>query len=84
MRARGKKNKVYLFYQLLFLLPIPQERDTSGNITPPPSVNESEAQDITTRNHTREGFRAKNATYMQQKKSSKTTYEESLLELKKK
>jgi hypothetical protein len=31
----------------------------------------------------REGFRAKNATYMQEKKRSKTTYEKSLLELKK-
>jgi hypothetical protein len=57
------------------------QRDTSGNITPPPSVNESEAQDITTGNEIEEGLRAKNVTYMQQKKRSKTTYEESLLEI---
>ena len=58
-----------------------QERDTSGIITPPPSVNESEAQDITTGNQMREGFRAKNAIYMQQTKCSKTSDEESLLEI---
>jgi hypothetical protein len=27
-----------------------QQRDTSGNTTPPPSANESEPQDITTGN----------------------------------
>ena len=58
-----------------------QQRDTSGNITPPPSANESEPQDITTRNEMGEGLHTKNATYYrQQKKRSKTTYEEYLLE----
>jgi len=51
-----------------------QQRDTSGNITPPPSANESETQDITTGNEMGEGSHAKNATYYrQQKKRSKTT-----------
>ena len=58
-----------------------QQRDTSGNITPPPSANESESEDITTGNEMGEGSHAKNAIYCgQQKKRSKTTYEESLLE----
>ena len=58
------------------------QRDTSRNITPPPSANESEPEDITTGNEMREGSHAKNATYCgQQKKRSKTTYEESLLEI---
>jgi len=58
------------------------QRDTSGNITPPSSVNESETQDITTGNKVGEGSHAKNATYYkQQKKRSKTMYEESLLEI---
>jgi len=59
-----------------------QQRETSGNITPLPSANESEPQDITTGNEMGEGSRAKNATYCrQQKKRSKTTDEESLLEI---
>ena len=63
-----------------------QERDTSGNITPPPSVNESEAQDIglTTGNQMGEAFHAKNTTYMQMKKRTETTYEEYFSETKKK
>ena len=74
--------KYIYFDQLLFLLQIMQQRDTSGNITPPPSANESEPQDITTGNEMGEGSHAKNATYYrQQKKRSKTTYEESLLEI---
>ena len=75
-----KRRKYIYFDQLLFLLLIMQ-RDTSGNITPPPSVNESETQDMTG-NEVGEGSHAKNATYYrQQKKRSKTTYEESLLEI---
>jgi hypothetical protein len=59
-----------------------QLRDTSGNITPPPSANESEPQDITTGNGMGEGSHTTNAAYYrQQKKRSKTTYEESLLEI---
>jgi len=59
-----------------------QQRDTSGNITPPPSAKESEPQDIRTGNEIGEGSHAKNATYnRQQKKRSKTTDEESLLEI---
>jgi hypothetical protein len=46
---RQKYARIY-FDQLLFLLPIMQQRATSGNITPPPSANESEPQDITTGN----------------------------------
>jgi hypothetical protein len=59
-----------------------QQRDTSGNITPPPSANESGPQDITTGNEMGEGSHATNAAYYrQQKKRSKTTYEETLLEI---
>jgi hypothetical protein len=59
-----------------------QERDTSDNITPPPSANESEPQDIPTGNEMGEGSHVENATYYrQQKRRSKTTYEESLLEI---
>jgi len=59
-----------------------QQRDTSSNITHPPSANESETQDITTANEMGEGSHEKNTTYCgQQKKRSKTTYEESLLEI---
>jgi hypothetical protein len=59
-----------------------QQRDTSGNITPPPSANESEPQDITTGTEMGEGSHATNGTYYrQQKKRSKPTYEESLLKL---
>jgi len=39
-----------------------QERGTSGNVTPPPSVNESEAQYVRTGHHVEEGSHAKNAT----------------------
>jgi len=79
--ARKRRKYIY-FDQLLFLLPIMQQRDTSGNITPPPSANESETQDITTGSELGEGSHAKNATYCgQQKKRSRTTYEESLLEI---
>jgi len=59
-----------------------QEQDTSDNTTPPQSVNESEAEDTTTTgNKVGECSSAKNATYRQEKKCSKTTYEESLLEV---
>ena len=58
-----------------------QEWDTSGNITPPPNVNEIEAPDTTTGNQTGERSHANDATYRQQKESSKTTYEEPLLEI---
>ena len=58
-----------------------QERDTSGNITPPQSDNESEAEDIMTGNEVGECSPAKDATYRQWRKSSKTTYEYSLLEI---
>ena len=47
--ARKRRKYIY-FDQLLFLLPIMKQRDTSGNITPPPIANESEPQDITTGN----------------------------------
>jgi len=78
--ARKRRKYIY-FDQLLFLLPIMQQRDTSDSITPPPSANESESEDITTGNEMGEGSHAKNAIYCgQQKKRSKTTYEESLLE----
>jgi hypothetical protein len=41
-----------------------QERGTSGNITPPQSVNESEAEDIMTRgNKVGECSSAKDGTY---------------------
>jgi hypothetical protein len=56
------------FDQLLFLLPIMQQRDTSGNITPPPSANESKSQDIPRGNEMGEGSHAKNATYYRQQK----------------
>ena len=58
-----------------------QERDTSGNINLPPRVNESEAEETTTGNRVGERSLAKDATYRQQKKRPKTTYEESLLEI---
>jgi hypothetical protein len=78
-RARKRRKYIY-FDQLLFLLPMMQ-RDTSGNITPPPSANESEAQDITTGNEMGECSYAKNATYCRQKKQrAKATFEKSLLE----
>jgi hypothetical protein len=75
----ARKSRKYIYFdQLLFLLPMMQQRDTSDNITPPPSANESEPQDITTGNEMGEGSYAKNATYYrQQKKGSKTTFEES-------
>jgi hypothetical protein len=42
-----KKRRKYIYFdQFLFLLPTMQERGTSGNITPPPTVHESEAQDV--------------------------------------
>ena len=41
-----------------------QQRDTSGNITPPPSVNESEGEDTTTENRVGERSHAKNAAHM--------------------
>ena len=78
--ARKMRKYVY-FDQLLFLLLIMQ-RHTSCNITPPPSAKESEPQGITTGNEMGERSRTKDATYYrQQKKHSKTTYEESLLEV---
>ena len=60
-----------------------QERDTSGNITPPQSDNESEAEDIMTGNQVGECSPAKDATYRQWRKHSKTIYEYSLLEISK-
>jgi hypothetical protein len=76
----ARKRRKYIYFDQL--LPIMQQRETSGNITPLPSANESEPQDITTGNEMGEGSRAKNATYCrQQKKRSKTTDEESLLEI---
>jgi hypothetical protein len=81
----ARKSRKYIYFdQLLFLLPIMQERDTSGNITPQPSGNESEPQGITTGKEMEEDSHVKNATrtyYRQQKRRSKTTYEESLLEI---
>jgi hypothetical protein len=63
IRARDKiKEQVYVD-QFFFLLPITQELDTSGNISPLLSVNESVAQDITTENQVGERLPAKNATY---------------------
>jgi len=45
---RTRKGRKYIhFHQLFFVPPIMQERDTSGNITPQQSVNESVAKDIT-------------------------------------
>jgi hypothetical protein len=60
-QGRRIRRKCTYFDQLLFLLPIMQERDTSGNITPPLSCNESEAQDMTG-NQVGECSYAKNAT----------------------
>jgi len=78
--AARKRRKYISFDQLLFLLPIMQQRHIPGKITPPPSANESEPQDMTG-NEIGECSHAKNATYYrQQKKRSKTTYEKSLLE----
>jgi hypothetical protein len=57
-----------------------QERDTSGNITPP-NVNESEAQDTTTGNQMGENSHANIATYRQQKNRSTIMYCEPLLEI---
>jgi hypothetical protein len=77
----ARKGRKYInFDKLLFFLPIMRERDTSGNITPPQSVNESEGEDIMTGNQVGERSPAEDATYRQQKKCSKT-YEESLLEI---
>ena len=55
-----------------------QQRDTLGNITPPPRVNESGAQDLTPENQAEE---PSHSAYKQQKKRSKISYEESLLEI---
>jgi hypothetical protein len=57
-----KRRKCIYFDWLLFLLPIMQQRDTSGNITPPPSANESEPQDITAGTEMGESSHATNAT----------------------
>jgi hypothetical protein len=46
-----------------FLLPTMQERGTSGSVNPPPSVNENEAQDVTTEHRVEEGSHAKDVTY---------------------
>ena len=74
-----KKRRNYIYFDhLLFLLPIMQQRDTSGNNNLPPSVNESEAED-TTGNRVGERSHAKDAVYRPQKKDSKTTCEKSLL-----
>lgn len=64
-----------------FLLPTVQERGTSGNVSPTPSVNESEAQGVTSGHHVGEGLHAKDATCRQQKKRCGATYEESFIEL---
>jgi len=45
-----------------FLLPTMQERGTSGNVTSPPNVNESEAQDVRTGHHVGKDAHAKDAT----------------------
>jgi hypothetical protein len=68
---RQEKRKYIYFNQLLFLLPTMPEPDTSGNISPPPSVNESEVHIITTGNQVGERSHASNVTYRQQKKCSK-------------
>jgi hypothetical protein len=46
-----------------FLLPTMQERGTSGSVTPPSSVNENEAQDVTTEHREGEASHAKDVTY---------------------
>jgi len=74
--ARKRRKYIY-FDRLLFLLPILQERETSGNVTPPPSANESEPQDVT-RTEMGEGSHTTNVR-QQKKRSKKPTYEESLL-----
>ena len=51
---------------------------TSRNITPPPRVNESDAQDLTPENQAEE---PSHSAYRQQKKCSKISYKDSLLEL---
>jgi hypothetical protein len=56
-----------------------QERETSGNVTPPPSANESEPQDVT-RTEMVEGSHTTNVR-QQKKHSKKPTYEESLLKI---
>jgi hypothetical protein len=70
-----KRRKFIYFDRLLFLLPILRQRDTSGNITPPPSANESEPQDITAATEMEATY------YRQQKKRSKPTYEEYVLKI---
>ena len=76
--ARKRRKYIY-FDRLLFLLPILQERETSGNVTPPPSANESEPQDVT-RTEMGEGSHTTNVR-QQKKRSKKPTYEESLLKI---
>jgi len=82
-QGRRKGRKYIHFHQLFLVPPIMQERDTSGNITPPQSDNESEAEDIMTGNQVGECSPAKDATYRQWRKHSKTIYEYSLLEISK-
>jgi hypothetical protein len=59
----ARKRRKYIYFDvLLFLLPIMQQRDTSGNVTPPPSANESEPQEITAGTEMGEGSHATNDT----------------------
>jgi hypothetical protein len=76
-----KRRKYIYFDQLLLLLPTMQGRSTSGNFTPPPTANEGEEQEVMTEHEGGEVPNAKAATYRQQKKRPKRTYEESLLEI---
>ncbi|GFG38972.1 hypothetical protein Cfor_12577, partial [Coptotermes formosanus] len=79
-RATKRRNYIY-FDQLLFLLLTMQGLSTSGNFTPPPIANEGEEQAVMTEHEGGEVPNAKAATYRQQKKCPKRTYEESLLEI---
>jgi hypothetical protein len=78
--ARKRRKYIY-FDRLLFLLPVLQERETVGNVTPPPtpSANESEPQDVT-RSQMVEGSPTTNVRQKKQR-SKKPTYEESLLKI---
>jgi hypothetical protein len=58
-----------------------ERRSTSGNFTPPPAANEGEDQEVMTEHEVGEVPNSKAATYRQQEKRPKRTYEVSLLEI---
>jgi hypothetical protein len=76
-----KRRKYIYFDQLLSFLPTMQGRSTSGNFAPPPAANEGDEKEVMTEHEVGEVPNAKAATYRQQKKRRKRTYEESFLEI---